>query len=88
MSQEPPQVVQTVCCGQIKSTTDVRTISSIQLYIGVINHLTSSPDASTFGDPGTRLSHPGDIFDILNANNVLPANIYHAILNTQSLRLS
>ena len=88
MSQELPQVVQTVCCGQIKSEGEVKKISSVNLYIGVINHLTSSPGAASFGDPGTRLAHPGDIFDILNANNVLPASIYLAILNIQSLRSS
>ena len=88
MSQEPPANTQTVCCGQIRSTDDVKTVSSVNLYIGVINHLTSSSGAPTFGDPVSKLAHPGDIFDILRANNVLPANIYRAILNIQSLRSS
>ena len=88
MSQEPPKVVQTVCCGKIMSTIEIKTISSVNLYIGVINHLTSLPGATSFGDPDSKIPRPGDIFDVLRENNVLPANIYRAILNIQSLRSS
>jgi hypothetical protein len=58
------------------------------LYIGLIYHLLSITGAPTFGDPGTRLARPGDIIDILSANNVLPANIYRSLLNIQSIRSS
>ena len=88
MSQQPPQSLQTVCCGQIRPVSEIRTISSVNLYIGVISRLISAPGAPSFGHPDSKLPYPGDIFDILIANNILPANIYRDILNIQSLRSS
>ena len=81
MSQQPPQVLQTVCCGQIRPVSEIRTVSSTNMYIGVINHLTLSSGAPSFGHSDSKLSYPGDIFDIVISNNVLPANIYRDILN-------
>jgi hypothetical protein len=88
MSQQPPQSLQTVCCGQIRPVSEIRTVSSVNLYIGVISRLISAPGAPSFGHPDSKLPYPGDIFDILIANNILPANIYRDILNIQSLRSS
>jgi hypothetical protein len=70
MSQEPPKLIQTACCGQLRPEAETRSISSVNLYIGVIKHLTSAEGVPSFGNPDTKLANPGDIFDILVANDV------------------
>ncbi len=85
MSQEPRT---NSLLGQCRSKAETREIFSVQLYIGVIKHLTPAAGAPSFGNLDTGLANPGDIIDILAADNALPANIYRGILNIQFLRAS